>query len=102
MVANHTTTYELIQLLLNCHNLSEDPDHYALYEVCEGAGIDRLVRRDYHPVRIQEEWRKDVAYTWNFVLRRNITYLEMKSKVNHHICIIPAFYLHTGNISGRM
>lgn len=86
MVSYNTTANELIQLLLNCYNLNEDPRHYCIHEVCRSSSVDRRVDPNQRPVLLQALWPKEARSLWSFVLRRNVNYaLNMKSRVSNVI-----------------
>ena len=83
MVSYHTTSLDLVQLLLNCYTNKEDPSHFNLHEVCKHPYTDRPLNPRECPLVVQSEWPKLNKKNFHFVLRRNLAYaLSVKQKVS--------------------
>ena len=62
LISERTTTDDVIELLLGCHNNNERIERFAIHEVCNipGYEYERKLHPDDLPLSVQSAWK-----TWN-------------------------------------
>lgn len=70
LISERTTSEELIQLLLNCYSLKDQPYKFSLVEVCKPLQTERKLHFDDTPLLVQQQWPSPEHYA--FHVRRNV------------------------------
>ncbi|KAA0194505.1 hypothetical protein HAZT_HAZT005105, partial [Hyalella azteca] len=73
LVSYTSSAVEVVRLLLQCNNRTDDPRLFTLHESCSEPYHDRPLDSDDRPLQIQASWPKEKRDKYSFVLRRSLT-----------------------------
>ncbi|CAG0883879.1 unnamed protein product [Cyprideis torosa] len=72
LISSRTTTDELVQLLLTCSNVCNEPvTRFSIYEVNDRLGTERKLHPDDYPLMVTSHWDNDQQGHMRLVMHRN-------------------------------
>ena len=63
LISKHTTSYQLIQLLLNHYGVTEGPENFLLAEINDNGNELRDVAKNEYPLQLQQMANEKISFS---------------------------------------